>query len=438
MKKEFPSVFIVFLIYTALLVYLSLTVINISDRQIIIDRAVTLPILNVDIALNGFFISVPMITILFFVCFQLYFYKLKAFIEAPESGLIGKLQRIMLAFFLWATLPLFLILVAFKYVKTHEPFLSYVIGSTPIVGILVVLGFWRNIEKSRRKKFFRRKILCAVSILSVITIELALLLFLIPRAREGVFPRIFRGNLENFLKHIAVVNLSHQRLITKPEEDHKNLSWGNFKEIHMEGADLRHSMLKRANLKSAFLQNSRMEYAVLEDADLSFANLSQVNFRSADLRGANLFHAYLLGASLRKANFQKAYLRGADLRYVRFFQANFQEADLSLVDTQYADLFKANFQGANFFHASLQEIKLSKSNLAEANFKGANLQGATLWKTNLRGANFEEADLRKVRDLEIKQLAEVKTLYNARLDPELLQQIKKKYPHFLEKPEKKE
>lgn len=436
-KKESSSVFIVFLIYTAFLVYLSLTVINISDRQIIIERAVTLPILNVDIALNGFFISVPLTAMLFFACFQLCLYKMKASIEHPESGLTGKLYGIMIAFFLWATLPLFLFLVAFKYVKTHEPVLSYVIGSTPIMGTLFVLGFLRSFKTFPKRKSLKRMILLVISVLSVIAIELFLLFFLIPSAREGLFPREFRGNLENFFKYIACINLSHQKLITEPEENHKNISWGNFKGVHLEGALLRHVVLKRANLKSASLQNSNMEFAVLEDADLSFANLIQVDFWNANLKGANLFRACFIGASMRKADFQGAYLRGANLRYVRLYQANFQEADLSLSDMLYADLWKVNFQGVNFFHANLQGNSLRKSNLAEANFKDANLQNVSLWKANLRGANFEEADLRRVRGLEFEQLAEVKTLYKARLDPLLLRQIEEKYPYLLEKPEEK-
>lgn len=431
------SVFIVFLIYIGLLVYLSLAVIGISDRQIIINKTVTLPILNMDIAINGFFITVPLVAMLFFVCFQLYLYKMKAFLKDSESGLIGKLYRIMIAFFLWATLPLFLILVAFKYVKTHEPVLSYVIGSTPIIGTLVVLGFLRSFKSFPQKKSLRRIILRVISVLSIIAVELFLLMFLIPRAREGLFPRKFRGNLENFLNHIAFVNLSHQKLITEPKEGYKNLPWGNFKGIRLEGALLRHVILKRAHLKSAFLHNSKMEFAVLEGADLSFANLLQVNFWNANLRGANLFHAYLLGANLREANFQNANLRGADLRYAHLSQANFQEADLSLTDTQYADLWTVNFQGANFFHANLQGISLSKSNLTEANLKDANLQRASLWKANLRGANFEQADLRGAEGLEVEQLAEVKTLYKAKLDLELLRQIEEKYPHLLEKPEEK-
>jgi uncharacterized protein YjbI with pentapeptide repeats len=81
------------------------------------------------------------------------------------------------------------------------------------------------------------------------------------------------------------------------------------------------------------------------------------------------------------------------------------------------------------------------SNKSFKKWKGANLQDARLWKADLqkaslgkvdlRGANFEEADLRKATGLKVEQLAEVITQYKAKLNQELLEQIREKYPHLL-------
>jgi hypothetical protein len=38
------------------------------------------------------------------------------------------------------------------------------------------------------------------------------------------------------------------------------------------------------------------------------------------------------------------------------------------------------------------------------------------------------------KNLTIKQLSKVKTLYKAKLDPELMEQVKKCCPHLLEEP----
>ena len=73
-------------------------------------------------------------------------------------------------------------------------------------------------------------------------------------------------------------------------------------------------------------------------------------------------------------------------------------------------------------------------NLAKANLLGANLGGARLRGAKLQKANLQNADLRNVRNLTLEQLSKAKSLYKTKLDPELLEQVKEKYPHLLERP----
>ncbi len=54
-------------------------------------------------------------------------------------------------------------------------------------------------------------------------------------------------------------------------------------------------------------------------------------------------------------------------------------------------------------------------------------------KTVLKGAN-----LWGVHGLTIEQLSKVKSLYDAKLDPVLMAQVKEKYPHLLEGPKLEE
>ena len=82
----------------------------------------------------------------------------------------------------------------------------------------------------------------------------------------------------------------------------------------------------------------------------------------------------------------------------------------------------------------LIEANLQRVNLEEANFQTANLWRANLEGANLDGANLEEANLEGVHGLTIEQLSRVKSLYGAKLDPVLMQQVKEKYPHLLEEP----
>ncbi len=76
--------------------------------------------------------------------------------------------------------------------------------------------------------------------------------------------------------------------------------------------------------------------------------------------------------------------------------------------------------------ADLYKADLSDAKLSEANLSGANLYNADL----------SDADLTQVKNLSINKLYKVKTLYEAELDPELMEQVKDKYPHLLKKPKK--
>ncbi len=78
----------------------------------------------------------------------------------------------------------------------------------------------------------------------------------------------------------------------------------------------------------------------------------------------------------------------------------------------------ANLKGTCF-----NEVNFTEANLSRANLKGANLTGA-----NLRGANLDGSRVR------IEQLSKVRTLYKAKLDSKLLEQVKEYYPHLLEEP----
>jgi len=96
--------------------------------------------------------------------------------------------------------------------------------------------------------------------------------------------------------------------------------------------------------------------------------------------------------------------------------ANLYKADLSDADLGDAVLEGANLIGANLFAAYLVGANLSRADLYCADLSYAYLSDAVL----------EGADLSEVLGLNIEQLSKVKTLYKAKLDPELEKQV---YPH---------
>ena len=86
----------------------------------------------------------------------------------------------------------------------------------------------------------------------------------------------------------------------------------------------------------------------------------------------------------------------------------------------------------------LIEVNLQRAILVGANLRGASLERANLQTVNLWRVNLEGANLWGVHVLTIEQLSKVKSLYDAKLDPVLMAQVKEKYPHLLEGPKLEE
>jgi hypothetical protein len=131
--------------------------------------------------------------------------------------------------------------------------------------------------------------------------------------------------------------------------------------------------------------------------------------------------AVLKGRNLSNADMYRAFLVKADLRMVSLRGANLEEADLR----------GANLQKANLGEAKLQKAFLRGADLQEADLRGADLQEADLYEMMLP---IVDAFPRGTKNLTIDQLSKVETLYKAKLDPELLEQVKKCCPHLLEEP----
>ena len=80
-------------------------------------------------------------------------------------------------------------------------------------------------------------------------------------------------------------------------------------------------------------------------------------------------------------------------------------------------------------YLDLQNTYLQKAVLAGADLTETKLDGASFRRADLKGANLEGAI-----NLTIDQLSKVKTLYDVKLDKELLIPLKEKYPALFEEP----
>jgi len=171
---------------------------------------------------------------------------------------------------------------------------------------------------------------------------------------------------------------------------------GNIKRLNKMG-------VTNINLKNCYLENAKLNGVRLKDANLSGANLTKANLARADLIEANLTKSIL--------------------RY-----ANLHDADLSDANLSGANLEGADLKGAIMLNCKLCEVY----GRWQEELEGTNLKNADLFLASLEGADLRGADLRRAKNILIDQIGRTKSLYNAKLDPELKEQIKEKSPHLLE------
>jgi len=136
-----------------------------------------------------------------------------------------------------------------------------------------------------------------------------------------------------------------------------------------------------------------LRYRRLEGAVFDIAKLGKVNLMGADLEGASLFLAKLQGAWLAGAQLQGASLAYAKLQGARLDRAELQGASLNDAELQGASLNDAELQGASLDRAQLQGASLDGAQLQGASLDGAHLQGAWLTGAHLQGAWLHGAQL---------------------------------------------
>lgn len=113
-----------------------------------------------------------------------------------------------------------------------------------------------------------------------------------------------------------------------------------------------------------------------------------LDLKGRDLRHANLSGAVLPEADMRPLEGQPTQLQGANLEGARL-----QGALLNKARMLSARLDGAQLQGAELYEAELQGVIMHRAQLSGARLSGAKLQGAYLNETQLRGAYLSGAKL---------------------------------------------
>ncbi len=164
---------------------------------------------------------------------------------------------------------------------------------------------------------------------------------------------------------------------------------------------LNRNQIYEINLVNCYLIKTNLNYVNLKGSNLNSANISNSSLIETNLENTRLNQTNLENSNLNQANLNSSYASGA----------NFKDAFLIKTQLEGAFLIKANFRNAFLMEANLQNSYLM----------GADFENASLYKADLRGA----------KGLTIDQLAKAKTLYLAKFDDEIFDQIKITIPELI-------
>ncbi len=319
----------IYLLYIGLLAYTALTVAGTSDRRIILNEPARLPVINLDVSLDGFFILAPILSIFVFIYFQLYLNKLKRlrdelrsdyqpvqesqkiypwmlnFFDELKTGFLAWLQRLIVDISVWWSLPVVLMFLAWWYLKKHDPVYTSIVGAMPLIAAFFVISFYLHYQQpdcklnwKLIKSGFKKYRNIQIMVILVLIFEIHFFVVFTPVALRG--KRILGG--------WPAVDLSYQNLVHKEDAEFKTVHWADLSNAQLQGANLKGTVLKKADLRKANLK----------DANLSEANLIEANLENAHLENANLEKADLTGAVLYGADLSSAVFRNTDLRDAKF------------------------------------------------------------------------------------------------------------------------
>lgn len=159
--------------------------------------------------------------------------------------------------------------------------------------------------------------------------------------------------------------------------------------------------------------------------------IHEVNLVNCHLPRTNLNYVNLCGSNLNSADVSQSTLIEANLENARLNQTNFENSNLNQVNLKGAYASGANFKDSFMIKAHFEGAFLIKANFRNAFLMEANLQNCYVMGADFENASLYKADLRGAKGLTVEQLSKVKTLYLAKFDEEILEQVKTTLPELV-------
>ena len=410
--------------------YLAVAAGGVTHRQLLLEDAIKLPALNIDLPLVSFFFLAPLLFAIFhvYVLVQVVllartaaayndalgrrvtlaadrgvlrqrlvntlFAQIFAGSPREREGLLGMLLRLMA----WVTLAIapvvVLLTIEVRFLPYHSALVTWTHRALIVLDLAALLLLWRGALEPQREITWRgalaqRSTLATAAVLALVS----LVVVNYPGELHASWMRL-GGKRAQICGNWLGISLFDDRLLLGGEVliDREKFAKLAPRATMAEGNETTRRLASR-NFACADFADADLRGAdfgggtILRGADLSRVRLDLANLRGADLREAEMSDAHLDGASLKSAlafgvRASWARLRAADLGH-----ADFSGADLSNAYLQGADLTAARFDRAYLFGASLQGAKLLYTEFASADLRQAQLQGALFVQTQLQGAD---------------------------------------------------
>ena len=184
--------------------------------------------------------------------------------------------------------------------------------------------------------------------------------------------------------------MAESKLITKSEFDKKM-------ELHRLWIEKREGGERASFSGMHFCEEfdmSGMDLSFVDftDAYLYGANLSGSDLTGADFSGAYMEEANLNGAKINNAHFNKAYMRCATLTGAEISHSSFEGANLNEASLMNAVISYTRMEGTRMVRAVITDVSLYVVLMGGADLGGASFEGSKLGSVNMRMANIQSAN----------------------------------------------
>lgn len=408
--------------------YLLITVAATTDLQLLLpDSKVTLPLLNVELSLFGFFAVAPALVFTLHYIYLIYLRHHDKILN-DWNRLASKEQKVLLPGFIFnysiiygkstftygllrflhglilSYFPLVLIVIMqFRFADYHDSYMTSWHFMVILLDLVLPCTLWIVIAYPKASRKANDGLMRGIVYLGLIVISIfsALLLLVVILINSSIITQ------SKF--YIPRISVPWETLVEPPsdiiihayllEEKSLDSAWLEYGQgIDLSGRDLQFANFHKADLRMVSLEGSNLNGCILDSANLNNANLINAKLNHASLQVVSMKHALADSAQFNFSDLWEANLNGIRLNHASLngaiitcaFVNGAQLKSCSLVA---ADLSNSQFNFSNLNYSILKCASMVETQLVCAELREVRLDGADLENTILFGANLSSAKL---------------------------------------------